>query len=257
MLSLPVSLDPVVVIGVMLVFLVGGFIKGAVGFGLPLTTMAILPLLVPVPAALAITVLVLLATNVTQFVQMRQMGPTLRRFWPVLGGIFLGVPAGTAFVSGMDDTVLLLSLGVFVVFFTLFNVLVPPFRIQPKAENPLGWLTGILAGVLGAITTASGPFLVVYLMGLDIERRTFVSALSLFFLLLAILISGAFILVGIMDRERMLLAAFALPTALVGMLAGNWLGERLPAKGFRTAVLIGLCILGLNLVWQGLAAITG
>ncbi|TVP94020.1 MAG: hypothetical protein EA338_13225, partial [Roseinatronobacter sp.] len=58
------------------VFVLGGMVKGALGFGLPLTTMAILPFFVPVDAALAVNVVVLFLTNIAQFLQMGQMRET-------------------------------------------------------------------------------------------------------------------------------------------------------------------------------------
>ena len=252
-MPIPATIDPVTTAAVLAVFLLGGIVKGALGFGLPLTAMAILPFLISVEAALAINALILVATNVAQFVQMRQMRETVLRFAPVLWGIAIGVAGGTAMVSLFSDDALLVTLGGAVVGFTALSVAAPNLRLPPAGERPFGFLAGISGGVLMPLTTVGGPMYVMYLVGLSVDRRVFLSAVSLFLLVSSVLIVGAFIIVGMFDGERLLLAALALPAAIAGMSAGNRLGARLPAARFRMLVLGILGVLGLNLLWRGLS----
>ena len=247
------TIDPGTAALVACVFVLGGLVKGALGFGLPLTTMAMLPLFVPVDAALAINVVVLFLTNIAQFVQMGQMHATARRFAPVLGGILIGVPLGTAMVSSVSDNALLTALGAVVVVFTILSLTKTGLVLAPRHERPMGWVAGVTGGIVGAMTTVGGPLFVMYLVGLGVERRVFLSALSLFFILSALLISGAFLVVGIFDSTRMILAALAFPAALTGMWAGNWLGARVPAHRFKTLILTVLGCLGANLLWRGIS----
>lgn len=244
--------DPASAAVIALAFLSGGLVKGALGFGLPLTTMAILPFFVPVDVALAVNVVVLFLTNVAQFAQMGQMRATALRFAPVLAGIVIGVPLGSLLVTGLSDRALLLALGAVVVVFALISWRAPHLAIAPARERPLGWVAGLAGGVVGALTTVGGPLFVMYLVGLGLDRRLFLSALSLFFLVSAMLISGAFLVVGLFDAERLALAAIAVPAAVLGMRAGDRLGARVPAARFRALVLAVLGVLGANLVWRGL-----
>ena len=233
------------------VFVLGGMVKGAMGFGMPLTTMAILPFFVPVDVALAVNVVVLFLTNIAQFLQMGQMRETATRFAPVLWGIVIGVPLGTAMVSSFSDEFLLLALGAVVVTFSVLSLSAVNLGLAPRQERSAGWVAGILGGIVGALTTVGGPLFVMYLVGLQVERREFLSALSLFFILSAMLISGAFLLVGLFTPERLLLAAFALPAAIGGMWLGNRMVAYVPTHRFRALVLVVLGCLGVNLLWRG------
>ncbi len=234
-------------------FILGGMVKGALGFGLPLTTMAILPFFVPVDAALAVNVVVLFLTNIAQFLQMGQMRETATRFAPVLWGIAIGVPLGTAMVSAFSDEFLLLALGAVVVTFSALSLSSVNLGLRPSQERPAGWIAGISGGIVGALTTVGGPLFVMYLVGLRVERREFLSALSLFFILSAVLVSGAFLLVGLFTPERLFLAAVALPAAIAGMWLGNRMAAYVPAHRFRALVLVVLGCLGLNLLWRGIS----
>jgi len=236
---------------VAMVFVLGGMVKGALGFGLPLTTMAILPFFVPIDAALAVNVVVLFLTNIAQFLQMGQMRETAVRFAPVMWGIVIGVPLGTVMVSAFSDDILLLALGAVVVTFSALSLSAVNLGIRASQERPAGWIAGILGGIVGALTTVGGPLFVMYLVGLQVERREFLSALSMFFILSAVLVSGAFLLVGLFTPERLLLAAVALPAAMGGMWLGNRMVAYVPAHRFRALVLVVLGFLGLNLLWRG------
>ncbi len=76
---------------------------------------------------------------------------------------------------------------------------------------------------------------------------------GLFFILSALLISGAFLAVGLFDATRLGLASVAFPSALIGMWVGNWLGTRVPAHRFKTLILTVLGCLGANLLWRGIS----
>lgn len=249
-----VTMDAATVAGVLAVFVLGGVVKGMLGFGLPLTTMAMLPFLIPIEAALAVNILMLFATNVAQLIQIGRVRETMVAYAPVLWGIALGVPAGAAMVSVFTDNALLGALGAMVLAFSLLSLVAPELAIPAARARTFGWGAGLSGGAVSALTTVGGPLFVMYLVGLRTEREMFLSGLSLFFILSGALTIGAFVLLGIFDAERLALFGLSFPAALLGMGAGNWLGRRLSAERFRAVVLLALAVLGANLLWR---AVTG
>lgn len=231
----------------MAIFVVGGFVKGTLGFGLPLVTMAILPLMIPVEFALALNAMILPITNLAQLIQLGRLNETFYRFRYLNIGIVLGVPVGAFFVSIVSDSLLMLFLGLFVIAFVMMTALQPKLRVPARQENRVGALVGLAGGIVGALTTSNGPFFVMYLVGLRIERALFVSALSLFFIVSGVLVSIAFWMAGIIKVDQLAVAALCLLPALVGVQLGNWLGDRVPAERFRALVLVVLAGLGVNL----------
>lgn len=239
----------------MAIFAVGGFVKGALGFGLPLVTMAVLPIMIPVEFALALNAMILPITNLAQLIQLGRLGDTVYRFRHLNIGIVLGVPIGAFFVSIISDSMLMLFLGIFVMIFVLLTALQPQLHVPSRHERSIGALVGLGGGILGALTTANGPIFVMYLVGLRIERSLFVSALSLFFIISGTLVSIAFWMVGIITVDQMAVAALCLLPALGGVRFGNWFGERVPAARFRAMVLVVLAALAANLTYRGLSGL--
>lgn len=235
------------------IFLLGGLVKGALGFGLPLVTMSILPLVVSVDFALAINALVLPFTNFKQFFGAACMRETIWRFRYVLGGIVVGVPIGAVLVSIITDQVLMLSLGISIICFVVLTVASPELKIPKRHDSEVAGAVGLLGGIVGALTTANGPIFLMHLVAMKVERTMFISALGLLFIVSGVLISGAFWLAGLMDAARVAVAAISLPAALAGMSAGDTVGQHIPAEIFRRIVIGVLCLLALNLIVRGLA----
>ena len=246
------GLGPGPAVATLLVFFGAGVVKGGLGFGLPLVSVSVLPLFTPIEVALGINAVVLPLTNVWQYGRSGLAWTTLHRFWPVLLGLAVGVPVGGALIASIKPSTLTLSLGILIAGFAVMTGLNPRLAIPWHLERAIGVAIGVVAGVIGVLTTVNGPVFVSYLVGLGTERRLMVAALGLFFLFSGILIAGSFWLVGLLDGGRLALAALCLVPVFAGMRLGNLLADRLSVERFRRLVLCVLFLLGMNLFVRGL-----
>jgi uncharacterized membrane protein YfcA len=233
---------------VALAFFAGAFIKGALGFGMPLLTMAVIPLVAPVGVALALNAVLAFALNVAQTAEAGLARAALRRFWPVVAMLGPGVAVGAALVSVVDEATMRLLLGATVLGFVALSATGAALSIPPERERLAGLATGAIAGLVGGLTTANGPILLMYLVGLNLERPMFRAALGLLFLATALFAGIGFAAVGVLDGPRALLALICLAPAAAGTWAGMRLGRRLPQKAFRAAVMTGLGVIGANYI---------
>ncbi len=241
-------------VGLAAAFLIGGIIKGAMGFGLPLVTISMLPNFLPVEFALAINAATMVFTNLAQFLQAGFLAQTFMRFWPMILGISAGALGGAFLVSSANEVALGLALGLLVMAFAILTVYIPRFHIPRIWERRLGWGVGTIAGFVGGLITANGPVFVMYLVGLNLTRELFVATLALLFLATGILVAGSYWTLGILDSTRLTIAVACLVPALLGMKLGDLLSSRLSAQAFRNFVLAGLFLLGANMVRRALLA---
>ncbi|MEM6679894.1 MAG: TSUP family transporter [Pseudomonadota bacterium] len=238
--------------GVLAVFFLGGLVKGGLGFGLPLVTVSLLPLIVEIEVAFAINSMIIPVLNVWQLYQSGRAGEALRRFWPLILTLSIALPLGVLFASGIDGGSLTLALGIFVMVFTLFQALNPRLVIPASWEKPAAAVTGVAAGVVGGLTTINGPFFVLYLVGRAVEREVMLGALGLFFLLTGLLLTGSFAALGRIDAALALMTLACILPGFAGMALGNLIGARVPQALFRRVVLAGLFIAGANIAARGL-----
>jgi uncharacterized membrane protein YfcA len=228
-------------------FFLGGFVKGGLGFAFPLIIIAIATHFVTLDLVLATVSVLQPCINIFQFANGGNMIATLIRLWPMIVGLAIGAPIGAMLLPIVDRQFLLLGVGLFIIAFVFWLQFRPNIHIPPHAERRVGGIAGIVAGMLGTLTTINGPIFVSYLLGVRVERQEMVSALGLLFFISGIFIAGSFMATGVLNGERFLLSLGCAVPAVLGMWAGNYAGSRVPAELFRKVVLAGLFLLGVNM----------
>ena len=232
--------------------LAGGFVSGLAGFGTGLIALGIwLHVMVPGQA----TSLVLICSVIAQCLTFPRIWRTVRwrKVWPfVLPGL-AGVPAGTWLMTVLDPSGFKLGVGVFLLLFSSFLLLVRKpvgMRVENRfADGAIGFGGGVLGGLAGL----SGPLPIIWasLQGWSKEERraVFQSFNSAVLALSLIIHAGS----GLVPWNIGGLALLALPGTIIGSTAGVWAYKRLSDHHFDRAVLALLFLSGASLV---LSAIT-
>lgn len=233
-------------------FAIGGTVKGMLGFGMPLVTMSLLSVFLDVPTAAALNALPVLVGNLFQANRGGLMARTVRRFWPLLITLAAGTWAGATLIVVLDPRWLLGVLGVIVVSFCAISRYRPEMTLPRRAERPVGAAVGLVAGVMGGVSTIPGPPLIMYVTALRLDKEAFVAALGTFFLMSGIFFTVFFVERGVLDATTAPWSLACVPPALAGMWLGGLLGRRIEQDRFRRIVLIVLFVLGLNLLRRAL-----
>ena len=86
--------DPQFLLIASLFLLLGGGIKGVIGLGLPLVSVPLLTYLLPVPVAISVLAAPVMVANCYQAMRGGLLVPVLRRIWPLLVAMVIGVLLG-------------------------------------------------------------------------------------------------------------------------------------------------------------------
>lgn len=206
------SLDqPLVIAWCAVVLLLAGGVKGTLGIGMPLVAVPLMSLLIPVPVAVALLPMPILFANLWQAFAGGHFAPSVRRFWPVIICMIVGVVLGARLLVSMDRTLLYLVVGIGVIVFALSGRFVPGIHLPARAERPVGALAGFLAGTVGGVSTMYGPMLIPYLIALRLPKDEFVGAIGTLYLIGIVPLLIAFAGFGLMGP-----AEFAWSTAAAG-----------------------------------------
>lgn len=235
------------------IYLAAGFVKGALGFGTPLISVALLSLFVPADTALAYNALVILATNLQQIGQAGEMRAGLAAAWPLMAGMAIAVPVGALFAAGVSKPVLLAILGSFVLIFVVSSFLRPTLRVPGGAERRIGFGMGLASGLVGAFTSSPGPVFLMYVVALHLPREVYMATLGFIMILFGFVLTASYVGVGVLRWEHVPVGLAVTVAAVSGMWLGNRFGRKLPAAAFRKAVLIVLGFLGAMMIRRALA----
>ncbi len=234
------------------VFFVGGFVKGAIGLGLPTVVMGLLSIMVAPAQAAAVLVIPAIATNVWQMLA----GPAFFALWRRLATMMLGVAVGTfatiGFITGAGAWTTA-ALGAVLALYGALGFVPARFHVRPQAER---WASPVVGLVNGAVSGATGVFVVPgvpYLDSLRMDRETLIQAIGIHAFTCPLILALALLTRGELSTGAAATGAAALLPALAGMYAGQRLRLRLDAVTFRRWFFAGLVGLGGYMAFRSLA----
>lgn len=223
------SFSPTEIGLIFLVTFLGATIQGAVGYGMALVASPILllidPGLIPGPLTIAASLLVVLV-----ILRDKQALDIFGLKWSILGMLF-GLGLGAYVLSNFSGRSYITLFGGLILLAVIMSVI--GIRFPPRKPILLG--AGFLAGLMGILTTTSGPpIALVYQDESGVKLRATISG---FFVVGIIFTVLTLLSIGKLGLQEVNLSLFLMP----GILAGFWLSSRIVKwvdRGFtRPAVL--------------------
>jgi len=236
------------------VFFCAGFVKGAVGFALPMIAISGVGSLMSAEAALASLILPALVTNLQQSFRngLAEATGTLRKYWRLNFALFLLIGLFAQLVTLLSDAAYFVILGAMVTLAGSLQLVGWRPRFPPRLTNVVEWITGIIAGFFGGIAGVWGPPILLYLLARETPKVELVRAQGISFLVGSILLVGAHLISGVLNSATLPFSAWAIVPAIAGMVLGQVLQDRLDQDRFRRLTLLVLVLAGLNLLRRGL-----
>jgi uncharacterized membrane protein YfcA len=233
-----------------LAFVLGGIVKGALGVGLPLVAVPLLSLWVPSPLAIALLLAPVLLSNLWQAVEGGRLRSSVRRF----GGLLLAQCVATVLTVRMTLSLSVEQLNTMLALVVLLAVALmtwqPSLRISPQREQVVGVGIGLLSGMLGGVSSLTGPVIITYLMALKLPREDFIGSISIIYLSAALPLYLAMMWFGRIGWTELGGSALALVPMAVGLLLGKRLRRHLDEALFRRVLLAFLCVLAVILLFK-------
>jgi uncharacterized membrane protein YfcA len=242
-----VPLAPLVALAV----LVSGFVKGTIGIGFPTLATPLLTLVIDVKTAVVLLILPNIVMDGIQFARQGVPRATMRRLAGLIVCGALGTVLGTRLLVDLPASVVLLTLGVFLLVFVALEVAHLAPRIPPGWESWTSPVAGFVAGVLGGVTNVPGTPLAVYFYALGMDKREFIRAVAFTFIVYKVVQLGAVAYYGLLTWSLLLVSAGLTVAAVAGFTGGLAVQDRLEQRTFNRLILIFLAGLGLWLVLRG------
>jgi uncharacterized membrane protein YfcA len=229
----------------------GGLIKGALGVGTPLLTVPMMAQVLPPQMAIAVMAVPVVVANVWQFSQAERSSAIVGRFWPTFVAILVGMWIGVKILSVIDETALLIVVGVAVIAFSLLQGSRFRFHLPDRWVKPAGVLFGGASGLIGGVSSFFGPMLITYLISIrGLAKNQFVSTIS--FLYVSAVVPWAFTLYwfGILDQRLLIVSTIATLPVTLGLLLGQRIRGHISEARYHYLIIGILIISGLSMLWR-------
>jgi uncharacterized membrane protein YfcA len=235
---------------VALIVILAYTVFGLTGFGSSITAMPLLVQVIPLRMAVPLMLIFDLAASLLLGLKNRRVvdRKELLRLVPfMLVGMTLGVVA----LVNAPERLLLLTLGVFILAYSAWSLLLRPEvqQIGSHWSMPLG----IAGGVFTALFGTGGPIYTIYLARRLNDKLVLRATISALIFISALSRLALFTSAGLYGQQSLLLlAALLLPGALVGLYLGNHLHHRLPAERVVQVIWVILITGGVSLIVRNL-----
>jgi uncharacterized membrane protein YfcA len=234
------------------VFALAGFVKGAVGLGLPTIAMGLLAVIMPPVEAAAILVLPSFVTNVWQMVAGPSLGTVVKRLWPMMLAICAGTWApswaGLGLMTGASARCSAFLLGAALVLYAVAGLAAAPFRLPKEWERFAGPAAGLVTGVITAATGVFAIPAVPCLQAFGLSKEELVQALGLSFTVSTAALAVNVAVEGAFGAVAAGTTVVALSLACAGMWFGQMVRLRMAPAVFRRWFFLGLLALGMYLM---------
>jgi uncharacterized membrane protein YfcA len=231
-----------------------GFVKGAIGFAMPLIMISGLSLFMDPLIAVAGIILPIVMSNALQALRFgwAEVKSASREYWRYILIVCIAIVVVAQFITIVPTRTFYLILGVPVVILSLIQLLGVRFRVPPHRRRVTEWGVGLFAGALGGLTGTWGPPTVLYLIALETPKARQILVQGVVFGLGSVSLLAGHVQSGVLNLTTLPFSAALLVPAFLGMQVGFAVSDRLNPDVFRKATLVVLVIAGANLVRRGL-----
>ncbi|MXQ08071.1 TSUP family transporter [Alphaproteobacteria bacterium GH1-50] len=248
------DLGPLAFVFAASVAVVAGFVKGATGFAMPMVMISGLGSFLAPEVALAALILPTLVSNLWQAFRqgVAAAWASAREHWRYVTMVALFIALAAQLVTSIPSRALFLILGVPVTIFAILQLSGWRPTVHDGNRRRVEYGVGAFAGTLGGLSGVWGPPTVLYLMAMNTPKRESVRVQGVVYGTGSVMLLGGHMTSGVLNPATLPLSMALVVPAVLGLLIGFVVQDRLDQDRFRTLTLIVLVIAGLNLIRRGL-----
>lgn len=251
--GITIPLDSTTLAIALCVGIVAGFVKGVVGFAMPMVLISGLSSLLSPELALAALILPTLVAN--GFQALRQgWAAAVQSTWQFrvfLGAGLVSLVIAAQLVRVLPQSVMFIVIGLPIVVFALSQLVGKELRLK-AASRKVEITMGLIAGFMSGLSGIWGPPTVAYLTAINTAKVAQIRIQGVIYGLGSVALVLAHLQSGVLRAETAPLSVIMVFPALIGMVIGTMVQTRIDQVMFRKATLWVLLIVGANLVRRGL-----
>ncbi len=236
--------DPAMLSIIVGIFLLAGTVKGVIGFGLPTISLGLLAATLGLQPAMALLIVPSLVTNVWQALIGGHTGAVLRRIWPFLVAASATVWLGALVLVRLDPVFLSGLLGILLVCYAGFSL--GGIRISIPSRHEV-WAGPVFGAANGILTGMTGSFLVpgvLFLQAIGLSQAMLIQAMGMLFTASTLALALALKSNHLLTADLGVASLVALLPALLGVILGRKIRQKLSEARFRQVFFTAILALG-------------
>jgi uncharacterized membrane protein YfcA len=226
----------------------GGFTKGVISWGFPLVSLPILTIALPPTSAIFLLFFPIIFANIRE-IKIKNW-KTYKKLIPFSLGIFCGIIIGSIIFHTSNSDIISIAIGITIIICGVINFV--GFKINEKylLKPFFGLSYGLVSGIIGGMTTVLGPFMIIYLVSLNLSKNIFSEFVSLAVFSTLIPLYGMFFIYQDVVISDFFASGLAIIPALLMQFLGLKIRNIIPQEKFRKMTLTLLITVGFLVIFK-------
>jgi len=243
-----VNLDMYTILIMLTALCLGGFTKGVISWGFPLVSLPILTIALPPTSAIFLLFFPIIFANIRE-IKIKNW-KSYKKLIPFSLGIFCGIIIGSIIFHTSNSDLISIAIGITIIICGLINFV--GFKINEKylLKPFFGLSYGLVSGIIGGMTTVLGPFMIIYLVSLNLSKNIFSEFVSLAVFSTLIPLYGMFFIYQDVVISDFFASGLALIPALLMQFLGLKIRNIIPQEKFRKITLTLLITVGFLVIFK-------
>ena len=224
-------------------------VRGMSGFGAGMIAVPLLAFVIPLQLAVPLCSLLVFVLFVILLI--RDHGQVIwPELWLLVPPTIIGALLGLWLFAVLDNRMLVLMLGSFLVLYSLYMLTVsilglPQLRCSTRWSWPAGFFGSFFDTLFGG---GGGTLVVIYVNARGVTRAGFRATVAALWFFEMIARIGGYAWSGFYDRTALLLFVALLPLMWIGTVVGERLGDKVNSETFSRVLAVMLLASGLSLL---------
>ena len=243
-----VNLDMSTILIMLIALCLGGFTKGVISWGFPLVSLPILTIALPPTSAIFLLFFPIIFANIRE-IKIKNW-KNYKKLIPFSLGIFCGIIIGSVIFHTSNSDIISIAIGITIIICGVINFV--GFKINEKylLKPFFGLSYGLVSGIIGGMTTVLGPFMIIYLVSLNLSKNIFSEFVSLAVFSTLIPLYGMFFIYQDVVISDFFASGLALIPALLMQFLGLKIRNIIPQEKFRKITLTLLITVGFLVLFK-------
>ncbi len=233
-----------------LVLFFAALIHGSIGFGFPMVATPLIALFTDIQTAIIYTLIPNLLVNIISIASEGNFFDALKKFYPLVLFTLVGSAVGTIILIYSNSDIFKLLLSIAILFYLVLDKIDIQLKwIEYKPKLAVG-MFGTTAGLIGGLTNAMAPILIMYSLQVKYSKKDFIQASNLCFLFGKAMQIVLFSLTANFATEELIISSMMLFVIAVALFFGIKVKKLIDIEVYKKIVKIILFIIAIVLFIQ-------
>lgn len=223
-------------------------IHGSIGFGFPLIPTSVLALYTDLQTAIVYTLIPTLLVNLISILSEGKFFEALKKFWILVLLSSLGSAVGTLTLISFNSDLFKLLLAFTILAYLLIDYKKIEFSFFEKKEKLSQTIFGLNAGILGGLTNAMAPVLIIFALESKLSKKDTIQASNICFFFGKIVQILFFSFASVFTVNELSVSLYMLFIVVVAMYIGIKVKNRIEPKSYKKIVKLLLFIISIVLI---------